>query len=58
MKKTKAIEFHSSAKYFESSKMNYINKDISMGGVEGVDEYKNVAVDVNKVKMMAELIKQ
>ena len=53
---TKALEIHSSAKSFENSKMEYLNKSISMGGVNNVDEFKTIAVDINKIKMMFEII--
>jgi len=53
---TSALEFHSSAKTFEKSKMTYFNKDISMGGVDSVDEFSKVAVDPVKVKKMREIL--
>lgn len=58
IQKTKAMEFHSSAKTFENSKMNYFNKDISMGGVESVNEYSKIAVDTEKVIAMNEILKK
>ena len=56
MLKTKATEFHSSAKVFESSKMEYLNKNISMDGVDNVDEFKKVVVDINRIKMMVKIL--
>ncbi len=58
IQKTKAMEFHSSAKTFENSKMNYFNKDISMGGVESVNEYSKIAVDTEKVIAMIKILKK
>jgi copper homeostasis protein len=57
IRKSKALEFHSSAKTFENSKMDYFNKDISMGGVESVDEFSKVAVDPAEVRKMVGILK-
>ena len=57
IQKTKAVEFHSSAKTFEYSKMKFFNTKISMGGVESVDEFSKVAVDPAKVKKMVGILK-
>ena len=56
VRKTKAMEFHCSAKAFENSQMEYFNKDISMGGVESVDEFSKVAVDPAEVKKMVGIL--
>ena len=53
---TEAIEFHSSAKMFENTGMKYFNKNISMGGVDAVDEYKIISVDENKIRSMIKII--
>ncbi|MBE9468266.1 MAG: copper homeostasis protein CutC [Bacteroidetes bacterium] len=55
--KTKAGEFHSSAKEFEKSKMGYFNKNISMGGNDNVDEFQKVSVNANKIKLMLKILK-
>lgn len=57
MKRTGAKEYHSAAQTFESSGMTYFNKDVSMGGVESVDEYKKVSVDGSKIRAMAQTLK-
>ncbi|MCK4919678.1 MAG: hypothetical protein KAS71_01450 [Bacteroidales bacterium] len=56
VQKTKALEFHSSVKVFENSEMEFINKNISMGGVDDVDESKHVAVDKNSINMMVKIL--
>ena len=56
IKKINALEYHSSAKTFENSKMNYFNKNISMGGVDSVNEFSRIAVDPEKVKKMIEIL--
>jgi len=57
MKKTGAKEYHSAAQTFENSRMNYFNKDVSMGGLESVDEYKKVSVDGDKIRAMVQILK-
>ena len=54
--KTGANEFHSSAKTFESSKMKYFNNDINMGATNSIDEFKKVAVDAIKIKLMVKIL--
>ena len=49
IEKTHATEFHSSAKIFLSSKMNYMEKDISMGNND-VKENSIVSVDADMIK--------
>ena len=56
MRKTKAVEFHSSAKKFISSKMQYFNSSVSMGGKNSVDEFKVIAVDEKMIKKMKRII--
>lgn len=55
--KTKALEYHSSAKTLEHSKMTFFNKNISMGGVGGVNEFKKITVDHSQIKTMSSIIK-
>jgi copper homeostasis protein len=57
MKKTGAVEFHSSAKKFTASKMKYFNAALSMGGNQNMDEYKIIGVDENSVRKMAAILK-
>ena len=54
--KTKAKEFHSSAKKFVKSKMQFFNNKISMGGELDIDEYRTISVDVNSIKLMVEIL--
>ncbi len=56
IQKTKAIEYHSSAKTFKNSKMNYFNKNISMGSVDSINEFRKITVDPEKVKKMIEIL--
>ncbi len=56
IQKTKAIEYHSSAKTFDNSKMNYFNQDISMGGIDTVNEFSKITVDPEKIKKMIEIL--
>jgi copper homeostasis protein len=57
MSKTGAVEFHSSAKMFEPSQMKYYNNNISMGGVDGVNEFSKVSVDANSIKAMIKILR-
>lgn len=57
IEKTNAREFHSASKRFEHSAMKYVNKNVSMGGVDGVNEYQKVSVDGEKIKAMAHILK-
>ena len=57
MDKTKANEFHSSAKTFEESKMKFFNNNnISMGGVKSIDEFKKVKVDPLSIEQMIRIL--
>jgi len=56
LKQTGASEFHSSAKKFIQSRMNYFNEFISMGGTADVNEYSVVSVDAASIKKMAEIL--
>lgn len=52
LKATKASEFHSSAKTFKPSLMEFCNDNLSMGGVSSVDEFSVISVDGKMVKKM------
>ena len=56
-KETNAVEFHSSAKTFEKSGMQYFNSEIFMGDVKEVNEYLQITVDHEKIKKMVEILK-
>ncbi|MCK5456475.1 MAG: copper homeostasis protein CutC [Melioribacteraceae bacterium] len=58
IQKTNALEFHSSAKSFEKSKMNYFNKVINMGSVNTLNEFSRIAVDTTEVKKMIEILNE
>jgi len=57
METTHAMEFHSSAKKFESNIMEFFNQHISMGGDSAIDEFKKIAADGEKIKKMIEILK-
>ena len=57
MGKTKATEYHSSAKSFEKSGMKYSNQYINMGGSKAVNEFRKIAVDAQKVNALVEKLK-
>lgn len=52
IEQTKAKEYHSAAQSFEESGMEHRNPYVSMGGVEGVDEYQVVSVDGEEIGKM------
>ncbi|MBI9073515.1 MAG: copper homeostasis protein CutC [Melioribacteraceae bacterium] len=56
IEKTGAKEFHSSAKTFKSSQMEYFNNDIYMGGNSDIDEFKTIFADAGKIKKMAAIL--
>ena len=58
MKKSKALEFHSSARCFRNSAMQYTNPNIDMGGQQDSDEYKIISVNVESIRKMAAILKQ
>ncbi len=58
IQKTKALEFHSSAKSFVKSKMNYFNKVINMGSVNSINEFSRIAVNTKEVKKMIEILNE
>ena len=54
--RTGALEFHSSAKTFISSEMNYFNPNINLGKTTNIDEYKKVSVNIEQIKKMKEIL--
>ena len=56
LRRTGALEFHSSAKKFIPGKMNYFNEFISMGDDADVNEYRVVSVDTVSIKKMAKVL--
>ncbi|WP_103072556.1 copper homeostasis protein CutC [Aquimarina sediminis] len=56
IQKTKATEFHSSAKTFEKSKMKYYNTNINMGGNNTTNEFKKIIVDTESIKKMVAIL--
>ena len=58
LQKTEASEFHSSAKTFVNSNMNYFNPNITMGKNQNIDEYKKISIDTNQIKKMLKIILQ
>lgn len=57
MTKTRAFEFHSSAKTFQASEMAYFNPNISMGGNNSFNEYQKITVDSMKIITMVNILK-
>lgn len=57
VEKTSAHEYHSASKMFIKSDMEYINKHVSMGGVDNIQEYQKISVDGNRIQTMARLLK-
>ena len=53
---TQALEFHSSAKTFIKSAMEYYNENVSMSDISSIDEFKNIIVDENKIREMKKII--
>lgn len=37
--------------------MKYVNPNVSMGGFDGVDEYRKVSVDGDRIKAMVQILK-
>lgn len=58
LRQTGALEFHSSAKTFISSAMNYFNPDIKMGKATNIDEYKKLSVNTEQIKKMIKILNQ
>jgi copper homeostasis protein len=50
VKETGATEFHTTAKAYEESSMQYRNPNVSMGGIPGVPEYGISKTQVSEVK--------
>ncbi|MCK5847252.1 MAG: copper homeostasis protein CutC [Bacteroidales bacterium] len=55
---TKANEYHSSAKIFIESKMQYYNRNIYMGGENSIGEYSMISVNKEMIYKMKEIIKR
>jgi len=55
--KTNAIDFHSSAKTFISSKMDYSDKIVSMGS-NSIDENRIISVDASIIKNMKQILQE
>lgn len=56
LQETGAKEFHSSAKIFVNSDMNYLNPTVKMGKNQSIDEYKKISVDTNQIKKMIKIL--
>lgn len=56
MHKTKAVEFHSSAKTFINTKMEHFKPNINMGIKNDIDEYKKISVDTDSIKDMIKIL--
>ena len=56
MTKTRATEFHASAKTFVGSQMNYYNPTIKMGKNNEIDEYKSISVRTDSIKNMLKIL--
>jgi len=56
LERTSAMEFHSSAKTFINSEMNYCNPNIKMGNNFNADEYKKVSVNTEQIKKMKKIL--
>ena len=54
IEKTKAVEYHSSAKTFEKSGMKYFHSNVNMGDSKNTDEFSKIIVDAQKVKALLE----
>ena len=57
MEETKAVEFHTSARSFLPSQMQFRNHNIDMGGEMESNEYTTISVDTGSIRKMAEIIK-
>ncbi len=55
--KTKAKEFHCSAKVLKKGKMQYKNPQIAMGGEESVPEFEFFEADCNKIRKIVSILK-
>ncbi len=54
IEKTKATEYHSSAKSFVKSGMKYFHSNINMVSSKSTDEFSKIIVDAQKVKALLE----
>jgi len=57
VEKTNAREFHSSARKFVKSEMEYLNAETFMGGVLEANEYLKISVDKDIIKKMVNCLK-
>ena len=55
--RTNASDYHTSAKEFLTSCMNYSNPNISMGKTKIIDEYKTISVNSRQIINMKRIIK-
>ena len=58
MTKTKAVEYHSSARCTESSKMQYTNPNIDMGRTTDSNEYQIVTVNEATIRRMKMILQE
>jgi copper homeostasis protein len=58
VKETGATEFHTTAKAYEESGMQYRNPNVSMGGIPGVPEYGISKTQVSEVKKILTLAQE
>ncbi len=58
LNKTEALEFHSSAKIFVNSDMEYFNPNIKMGKNQNIDEYTKISIDTNQIKKMLKILRK
>ncbi len=56
VQRTGALEYHSSAKIFISSNMDYTNPEIQSGITQNNDEYIKVSVDSGQIRKMKEIL--
>lgn len=56
--RTQAMEVHSASKTFISSRMTYVNPDVSMGRVTEVEEYQTISVDEDRIRAMVDILAQ
>ena len=57
IQKTVAFEFHSSAKTFQNSAMEFYSFGVSMNG-EKHDEYRKITVDTGQIRKMLEILQK
>lgn len=57
IRRTKAIEFHATAKIFVKSEMDYLNPNINIGKSGSIHEYKKITVDRDQINSMNTILK-